>query len=502
MGIRKGIIGICILLVSVFLAGTLVSQAHAATYYVPDNYATIQAAIDGVANGDTIMVRPGTYQENLYISKPLDLISTDGPEVTVIDGGAKGRVIYYYGDPAYGTLDGFTITNGKAYSGAGIFLYRTDPVISNCIITGNYANNGAGIYAYYGAVTRVYDTEISDNHATYYGGGAYTLIGVVFAYRTVWSNNTAGYGGGAGAAIYYCSTIGVTDSYVVDNYAERFGGAMYAQGSSCGAYVWANNSVIAGNVSEEKGGATYLGYRGSAFYRNSTVVDNTSTEGGSAYTEPNSIGFYYSYNNIVYFNSSPPVLQGTYSGFEYSDIEGGHPGTANIDEDPLFVDFAGGDYHLTVNSPAIDAGVYDSYTPDHDIEGNKRPDGLTYDMGAYEFPACADAPTVEITSVSPEAIWPPNNKETEVVVSGLITVPEGCTLESASYAVDDEYGIYTESGELVVSEDGSFELLMVVEASRLGSDKDGRSYDVTINAIDEAGEGSATAATTVLHDMR
>jgi hypothetical protein len=123
-------------------------------------------------------------------------------------------------------------------------------------------------------------------------------------------------------------------------------------------------------------------------------------------------------------------------------------------------------------------------------------------MGAYEAPACADVPTVQITFVSPDAIWPPNNRETQVVVSGYISMPEGCSLMDAAYAVNDEYGVYTGTGALNVGEDGSFELIVTVKASRLGSDKDGRTYGVTISASTEGGDASASDSAVVPHDMR
>jgi hypothetical protein len=53
-------------------------------------------------------------------------------------------------------------------------------------------------------------------------------------------------------------------------------------------------------------------------------------------------------------------------------------------ENPLFVDKANGDYHLQANSPCVDAGkILDSVTDD--LDGNPRPVGSGYDIGAYEF---------------------------------------------------------------------------------------------------------------------
>ncbi|MCK5051572.1 MAG: T9SS type A sorting domain-containing protein [Candidatus Cloacimonetes bacterium] len=60
----------------------------------------------------------------------------------------------------------------------------------------------------------------------------------------------------------------------------------------------------------------------------------------------------------------------------YSDIQGGWEGDGNIDSNPLFVDAANGDYHLTENSPCIDAG---------DPTSPLDPDGTIADMGAFYF---------------------------------------------------------------------------------------------------------------------
>jgi hypothetical protein len=72
---------------------------------------------------------------------------------------------------------------------------------------------------------------------------------------------------------------------------------------------------------------------------------------------------------------------------QYSNIQGGFPGTGNIDSDPLFVDPANGDFHLQANSPCIGKGIgptLNSLVPLFDFEGDPR-SGQECDMGADEF---------------------------------------------------------------------------------------------------------------------
>jgi hypothetical protein len=66
----------------------------------------------------------------------------------------------------------------------------------------------------------------------------------------------------------------------------------------------------------------------------------------------------------------------------YSDIQGGFPGEGNVDADPLLDDTG----HLQVGSPCVDAGnsaaVPDGVTTD--LDGDRRIQGTSVDMGAYE----------------------------------------------------------------------------------------------------------------------
>ena len=62
----------------------------------------------------------------------------------------------------------------------------------------------------------------------------------------------------------------------------------------------------------------------------------------------------------------------------------GHDG--NFYSPPKFVDLTNDDFHLTADSPCIDTGTSKD-APRTDVEGNSRPQGRGYDLGAYEFPS-------------------------------------------------------------------------------------------------------------------
>ena len=71
------------------------SAALAATVLqVPQEYATIQAAINAAADGDSVRVSPGTYVEVLdFLGKNIIVESTSGAPVTIIDGGGTDTVV-------------------------------------------------------------------------------------------------------------------------------------------------------------------------------------------------------------------------------------------------------------------------------------------------------------------------------------------------------------------------------------------------------------------------
>ena len=71
----------------IFIVLAVPVLAHAATLKVPSQYPTIQDAIDASVNGDTVLVEPGTYVENIdFKGKAILVQSSGGPGGTVIDG--------------------------------------------------------------------------------------------------------------------------------------------------------------------------------------------------------------------------------------------------------------------------------------------------------------------------------------------------------------------------------------------------------------------------------
>ncbi|MCP3876457.1 MAG: hypothetical protein GY699_25360 [Desulfobacteraceae bacterium] len=144
--------------------------------YVPGEYATIQAAIDASANGDIVLVNPGTYIENIdFTGKLIKVMKQPGMGDAIIDGQTGGSVVTFNNEETqFSMLTGFIITNGAAENGAGIYCGNTtSPVIANNTIHRNTALfNGGGIYIAHSAQPHIINNTIDVNTAAQ-GGGIY-----------------------------------------------------------------------------------------------------------------------------------------------------------------------------------------------------------------------------------------------------------------------------------------------------------------------------------------
>jgi hypothetical protein len=90
-----------------------------------------------------------------------------------------------------------------------------------------------------------------------------------------------------------------------------------------------------------------------------------------------------------------------------------------------------------------------------------------------------------------------------VTVSGQI-IARGCLLDTntAAYAVKDEYGLVQPSGLVALDATGGYSFTVLLEASRLGRDINGRRYTIAVHVSDNAGNtGSQAKMVTVSHDQ-
>jgi hypothetical protein len=365
--------------------------AFSATIYVPDHYPTIQQAIDAAVNGDTIIVRPGTYVENIdYNNKIITLESELGPEVTVIDGNQAGNVVKIGFDLGPETvLDGFTITNSGA-SGSGVAC-ASPAVIKNNIITGNTALAGGGIVSWEAAT--IANNKIVGN-SSYYGAGLHfkgepTIIGNIIA-----DNTADGIGGGM-----YCLDASpvIAGNIISGNWTDGWGGGINCNNSTP---IFTNN-IICGNTAEGSGGGINS-FHSTIFIDNNTITGNKAidSDGGGICANSTSTTVV---NTLLWNNEGEDgpeicIRSSSTLTIDYSDVKGGQSfvyvgpsstlnwGSGMIDADPLFVDPANSDFHLTYDSPCRNTGDNSAVTELYDFEGDPRIAWSgTVDMGADEF---------------------------------------------------------------------------------------------------------------------
>ena len=146
-----GVVSAAVVALTFALAGDaavlLADGGAGSTLRVPQDYLTIQAAINAAAEGDVVSVAPGTYHEAIdNHAKAITIESTGGAGVTTIDAGNDGSAATLSADPGETpVLRGFTLTNGKSLFGGGGITTTGGPVlIENNTISGNHDCGGSG----------------------------------------------------------------------------------------------------------------------------------------------------------------------------------------------------------------------------------------------------------------------------------------------------------------------------------------------------------------------
>jgi poly(3-hydroxybutyrate) depolymerase len=381
----------------ILLCNTITS---AGVINVPEDHTTIQAGIDASADGDTVLVAPGEYFENINFKGKAIFLSShyfldqDPAYIssTIINGSNAQNsnnasvVTLRSGEDANSVLNGFTITGGRGtkytsewprHAGGGIFILSGASITNNHIINNNLIGNnpppdGGGIHVNSGSSnTIIIRNNLIENNLV----SGHSLVT------------------GAGISLWGKADAIISNNTIIGNRVESInpidentgGGGLYIADRNCMIL----NNVFSGNEASFGGAINAWGRKTGSNLRviNNTFVENiASIKGGGIYINH---GHCTAINNIFWDNNAPDDPDIFYRGnmnISYSITQDIFPGEGNIQTDPLFDP---NEYYLSDASPAIDTGNPDPNF--NDTEDSENPGfplwpakgTLTADMGAF-----------------------------------------------------------------------------------------------------------------------
>ena len=408
-----------------------------------DAFTSLQSALAVASSGDEIWVAAGTYKPTEGMDRTISFNLKSGvalyggfagmetsrsqrdvqTNVTILSGDLgitsdnsddSYHIVIGSNTNNYAKLDGFTITGGNANGsvppqdrGGGMYNYRGSPSLTNVIFIGNAATFGGGMY--------------NGGESSYWEGSNPVLTNVTFMY------NLATEGGGlrndnyssprmmdvgfrwnralrsGGGMENYNYSNPILTNATFNNNSASAGGGMMNWGSSSPSLI---NATFNANLASDMGGAIYNDSGSNPWLMYVTVSGNQAPQGGGMYnvygSNPSATGsiFYGDQGGEIYDASGTQTII-------YSIVQGGYPGTGNLDVDPLLGSLQdnGGltqTMALGAGSPAIDAGD-NFYCPSTDQRGISRPQGSRCDIGAYEYvapptPTPTNSPTLTKTN--------------------------------------------------------------------------------------------------------
>jgi len=240
-----------------------------------DPFRNIQDGINAAIAGIEVHVAEGEYLEAITMKNGVNLYGGyDGSDwnaprdpctnLTIIDANGLNDSVIFVSD-VNTVIEGFTITNGQAEAGGGVYSINSNILFTNCIISNNRTREG--------------DNNIGSDGGC--GGGVYCisstvgLVGSDIRYNSTgsggdnyggWDDGGPGGCGGAGGGIYCDSTSNLS---MLDC---RFSGNTTGCGGGGGGCYYGDGG---------RGGNGAGIYCSSATIEDCTITNNTTGNGGS-----------------------------------------------------------------------------------------------------------------------------------------------------------------------------------------------------------------------------
>jgi hypothetical protein len=285
-------------------------SALAATCHLPGDHATLQGCIDAIADGDTVIVAPGTYtgpgNRDIHTNgKSVTVIGEAGAETTIFDAEQTTLFFTFSTENETTRIEGLTLRNGHSHLGGAVYIEisvaGTGPSFANCRFIANRSSSSGGAVLNEGdALVRFTRCHFEENSAP---RGAILDWGFlnsdVRLEDCILARNTGSFLGGA-ISEQGSGALNLTRCYFANNSA-RFGGALYfsfsvprpgvsrsgferspgePDGALPGGFGFVTDCTFAGNEAE-RGGAVYLVPPFSPPFQGCLFTGNVAVQGGA-----------------------------------------------------------------------------------------------------------------------------------------------------------------------------------------------------------------------------